>query len=1159
MTQISKLVMQGFKSFAKRTELEFPDNFTMVLGPNGSGKSNCMDALCFVLGRLSSKDLRTEKLSHLIYNGGKTKQPASKGEVSIFFDNSQKTFPVEADVIKLSRMVKPSGQSVYKINDKTHTRQEILDMMALAKINPDGYNIVLQGDINRFVEMSSEERRQVIEDIAGIGVYEEKKKKALGELERVDARIREAEILLAERKTHLKELKNDRDQALKYRELSDKIKQYKATYLHLQMKSKSSRKEGLDAEMAELNRQIAGTKAEIEKLKAAVEEKKKETAAITEEVEQKGEAEQVAMHRSIEQARVGIATANNRIGLISSELEKVSSRKEQLGSDLRELDEKIAALSEKSLRLLKEKESVTKEKERLEDEAKKIRGTDVSDVAKIEEQLTKIDKESEALQAEVQSIIERKQLLLREKDKTEFQIASLDESIKKVSEIEKTHRAELEQLEAKRKGFKKAVLELNKMLSEDSTISATMGDIKRRLYKANEDFTKLKMQHLASRERAFGSNAVKEILEQEQIKGIHGTVSQLGTVQSKYVEALEAAAGPRINSIVVEDDLVASKCIKYLKARKVGRATFLPLNKLRKAEEKAAKLKEEGIHGTAVELVSYDPKYKSVFDYVFGGTLVVESIDTARSIGIGKYRMVTLDGDLTEISGAMHGGFRQKTTMAFREGDLSKSVSDAEKNVTELEESLSLHEKKKLENEELIAKLREQKAALEGEIIKAEKSLHLESSDADVSRKNKEQLNAELKSIKAELSATETKAAAISKKIAEKKSEKLRLREQISSLGNPAVLAELAALNQKITEMKEQILAIDNEVNNSRVQSEEILAQEKSRISQILKQIAKEGGSFSSEREQLAKSVASQKKQLTEMEAKAVKFHAKNKTLFEKRTKLIEEIQSCEEKIIRKEEQINTAEVKINNITLKASETAGELAGLQQDFSQYADVKLLENANEEQLKEDVYRYERSVAQMGNVNLKALEIYEDVEKQYGELLQKKETLVKEKEEVVAMMNEIESKKSDLFMNTFNALNTNFKTAFNELSSKGSEAYLMLENEQNPFEGGVRMRVRIAGEKFMDIRSLSGGEKTMTALALIFSIQEYEPASFYIFDEVDASLDKKNSEKLAQLIKKYSAKAQYIVISHNDNVITSANTLYGVSMDEHGISNVVSLKV
>src|SRR3989338_143573 len=415
MTQINKLVMHGFKSFAKRTELRFSRQFNIVLGPNGSGKSNILDVLCFVLGRISSKDLRTERLAHLIYNGGKTKQPASKGEVSIFFDNSDKLFPSDENFVKLSRIVKPSGHSVYRINDKARTRQEILDMMALAKVNPNGYNIVLQGDINRFVEMSSEERRQVIEEIAGIGVYEDKKKKALAELERVDGRIREAEILLAERKTHLKELKKDRDQALKYREFSNKIKQDEATHLHLQIKSKTSKKEGLDMEIAEHKKEIANIKNAIEQLKASVEEKKKETVAITEEVEQKGEIEQLTMHRSIEQMRVDIATANNRISMIDTELEKVTQRREQLKADLEGIDGKVADLSSKSAELGNEKAGLIEEKTRLERETKKLRGSG-SDFAKVEEQLIKLDKGSEALQAETQPLVERKQQLLREKD-----------------------------------------------------------------------------------------------------------------------------------------------------------------------------------------------------------------------------------------------------------------------------------------------------------------------------------------------------------------------------------------------------------------------------------------------------------------------------------------------------------------------------------------------------------------------------------------------------------------------------------------------------------------------------------------------------------------------------------------------------------------------
>ena len=842
MTQINKLVMQGFKSFAKRTELPFSKRFNMVLGANGSGKSNILDGLCFVLGRLSSKDLRTDKLSHLIYNGGKAKQPAGKGEVCIFFDNSNKVFPVEENVIKLSRIVKPSGQSVYKINDKTRTRQEILDMMALAKINPNGYNIVLQGDINHFVEMSSEERRQVVEEIAGIGVYEDKKKKALAELERVETRIREAEILLEERKTHLKELKKDRDQAVKYRELSEKIKQYKATYVNLRIKSKSDRKGGLDKEIRGLNEEIETTKKLIEKLKASVDEKKAEIASITEEAEKRGETEQLALHNAIEQARVYIGTSANRINSIQTQqLQTVAERRKQLQSDLDGIGVKVKDLTQKSVELNKSRSGLIKEKTRLENEVKKLRGTG-EDVAKLEEQLIKLDKESESLQAEIHSSVELKQDLLRKKDKLEFNIAAVEDSMKKVDEIQKTHKSELQQLEAKRKSFKKTVLELNMLLSKDSSVSARLGEVKRQLNSAGEELTKLKMKHLAARERTHGANAVSAIIDQGEIKGIHGTVSQLGTVQSKYSTALDAAAGARTNSVVVDNDAVAARCIKYLKAKKLGRATFLPLNKLKKSHPSEVRA-GNGVHGLAVKLVSFDLTYKDVFNYVFGSTVVVESIETARKIGVGTQRMVTLEGDLTEISGAMHGGFRQKS-MAFQEGDMNRNISDVEKRLSDLEILKASAEKTKAETEESITALREQKAAFEGEIIKAEKSLHLESGDADASKKTKAELSAELKKTIAELDGPESRIAELNKKIAAVKTEKMNLREKVSGLGNPAVIAELAALEQKIRELNDEVMRTDTEINSSKVQSEDILAQEKIKIIQIIKQLSKDETDF---------------------------------------------------------------------------------------------------------------------------------------------------------------------------------------------------------------------------------------------------------------------------------------------------------------------------
>ncbi|MEK6808205.1 MAG: AAA family ATPase, partial [Nanoarchaeota archaeon] len=267
MTKINKILMHGFKSFAKHTEIYFNSDFNCILGPNGAGKSNVLDAICFVLGKSSSKSLRAERASNLIYNGGKTKNPAKQGEVSIYFDNANKYFPLEAKEVKISRVVRQNGQSLYKINDKTMTREQILELLSASKINPDGYNIILQGDIIRFVEMHHVERRQLIEEISGISIYEEKKNKAVKELDNVDLKLKTAEIILTERAVHLKELKKDRDEALKFKEMNDKMKGNKASLIALQIERKTTDKGDVQKKIDECTKQLNQIKDKIGKLK----------------------------------------------------------------------------------------------------------------------------------------------------------------------------------------------------------------------------------------------------------------------------------------------------------------------------------------------------------------------------------------------------------------------------------------------------------------------------------------------------------------------------------------------------------------------------------------------------------------------------------------------------------------------------------------------------------------------------------------------------------------------------------------------------------------------------------------------------------------------------------------------------------------------------
>lgn len=1162
MTKINKLVMNGFKSFGKRTEILLGNDFNVILGPNGSGKSNVLDALCFVLGKGSAKGLRAEKSSNLIYNGGKTKKPAKDGEVSIYFDNTNNIFPTEEETVKITRVVKKTGQSVYKINNKTRTKQQILDLLSIAKIDPDGYNIILQGDIVKFVEMAPVEKRQIVEEIAGISIYEEKKQKALRELEKVDERLGEAEIVLKERNTYLKELKKDRDQALKYKNLNDKIKQNKASYLKRQINRKESSHDDLKKKLDKKKSKFEKYNGQVKKLRDDISSRKEKIKQISKEAEERGETEQVSLQKEIESLRVDTATSKTRIANCNNEVARIGQRKEQLQKNLDEIKQKIDSLNSQKNDLEDRKEVIDEQKKSIEnsiDDFKKRHNIDDED--EINKELDEIDKKADEKQEEVHKLREEQQELLREKDRLEVQIQMMDDRINKVLEVEKGHKADLEKLKQKKTEFKKATAELNELLNNDSEISASISDLRGRLLKYTEDLARLEAKNIVVKERAGANIAVKKVLDNKSKFGgqVYGTVSDLGEVKSKYSAALSIAAGRKADSIVVESDAVAAKCIRFLKENKFGVASFLPLNKIKQDNSQRSAKKGAGIHGLAIDLVDFDPKFKNVFSYVFGETLVVDDVEVARRIGIGTAKMVTLDGDVAESSGAMIGGFRHKKSgVAFKEKEISSSIDDLNAKVGSAQSEISAFEKQKQDNEDRITKLREFKAGLEGEIIKSEKSLHLESGDLEASKAIKEQSQKKVEEVSKKLDDVIDSVSEINRELANLKIKKQQLKEKVNALRKPTLIAELNSFEEKRKQLTEELFKIDSEVKNIEMQNKEILGRDLENTSRILKDIDKEAEAFKSEADHLKEMISQKEEELKEKEKKQKEFQTRFKGLFDKINKLNEDNSSAESELYKTEELSRKEELDINTLSLEQAKIRAELAGLNEEFAKYEGVELDMKKPEDQLKKEINDFEKMRENIGSVNMRALEIYESVEKEYNSLLEKKEKLGKEKDDVISLIEEIDSKKKDLFMNTYDVVSENFKKIFSSLSTKG-EAHLMLENPEDPFEGGLSVNVRLTGNKFLDIRSLSGGEKTMTALAFIFAIQEHEPASFYILDEVDAALDKHNSEKLAKLIKKYSDNAQYVIISHNDSLISEASNLYGVSMNEHSMSKVVSLKI
>lgn len=1151
MTLVQKLTAKGFKSFAKRTELIFGNKFNIVLGPNGSGKSNIVDALCFVLGKSSAKDMRAEKSANLIYNGGKKGDPSKEAEVSIEFDNSKKIFPINTDSVRITRTVKQSGQSTYRLNDETITRQQILDVLNAANIDPDGHNIILQGDIIRIMDMRPVERREIIDSISGISVFEEKKIKCLNELEKAEEKLKEAEIILTEREANLRELKKERDQAAKYKEVQENIKSHKATYIHIQLKQKNEKIEELDKKIKENQSEITKVQEVIDATKAEINSTKDEIKNITIEIEDKGEKEQLVLRKEIEELKTLIIKSVTRNDVCKSEINKIEARKLQLQNNIKELESKIKEFYNSKQKLAKDKIDLEKELALLEEKIKKTKQKyGIADFKDIED----LDKEIEAQINSIMSLQSQKQEVISKKEGINFKINSLEEKISSL----KGSKKEIEELKDKKAKLKKLSDDFSSLTAKDNSTASELSGLRKDLFSKTESLTRLQARDQAISERTFGDAAVKRILNlKNKINGIHGTVSELGVVKSKHALALEVAAGSRINSVVVDTDQTAAKCIQELKSQKIGIATFLPINKIKPRTSPAGiqtLLKKEGVEGLALDLVEYDKKFKDVFSYVFGSTLIVNSIETARKIGIGNVRMVTLEGDLMDVSGAMVGGYRQQGRIGgFKEEDLTKEISNLDKEIFSLRSLVKNLEKEKIEHENKLTELNNNKNSLEGDIIRIEKSLNLNVDISKLTSEHKDSLN-NISSLEKEISEMNNKISLKNKEIEKLKQNKSKAREKLQ---NKELTEEISNLDNNKISLMEKVSNLNSEINSAETQINTILRPEIARTEKIIKDHEKETLDFSKESSDLSLMIKNRDKELRDKEDAEKKSYGRFKNLAQKRNSLNEKIQSKETNLVRHEEKIRSFEQKINGVSIERAKFVAEKEGLDKEFEEYKETPLKKGMVIDELKLKVREYEQFLAKMGNVNLRALEVYEEIAKEHGILVEKVTKLKLEKQDVLDMMAEIESNKKETFMKTYNVIYKNFRQIFSTLSTKG-EAHFDLENPENPFEGGLDIKVKIIGNKYLDIKSLSGGEKTLAALAFIFAIQEHQPSPFYFLDEVDAALDKRNSEILSKLIAKYAEKAQYIVISHNDNIITEADQVYGVSMQD-GISKIVSLKI
>ncbi len=813
MIRLKRITMRGFKSFADKVSIPFDTGFVSIAGPNGSGKSNIIDAISFVLGTISAKQMRAQRLRNLIFNGSRKRKPADYCEVSIYIDNSDKKVGDMPEEIKISRKITSSGNSIYKLNSSTVPKRKIEEVLNVFGISSGGYNIIKQGDITKIIETNPIERREIIDEISGIADFSEKKKKAEAELEKVTTRVNEMLLVIGEKEKLVERLKKEREIAKKYLDLTDELKMAKASLI---------------------KRQLESEKAKLEELKKRISEKEEEFKKYE------------------------------------------------------------ASFNE-----------VDKEYEKLESELSKIN----NEILKKSKNL-KIDLDIDKIKTNI----------IRLRD-------NIDYNNREISNI-------------------------NEMMSRMS----------------------------GHRDQSVIYSALKDVVSE----GVYGTVFSLIKFDPKFSVAVEVSLGEHKNDIVVDTDGIAMKLVRYLKQNKIGRARFIPLNKIHGAKKKS--ISGEGVIGPLIDLVEFDERFRPAMEYVFGDTLLVDRIEHAKQIdGI---RIVTLEGDLKERSGAIVGGYRKIKGRTSELANYSRRIKELEKKNDELENTIRELEKKLSELEKSKTK--------ESEIV------------IELEKKKKE---------------------------------------------------------------------IEERMNN---------------------------------------------------------LKSGRKETFDTRLNLQTEINKLKISKAR-------TEVSIDNLNLKMEE--------------FKDVKKFMDLEEKDLKIRIEMLTKEINSLGPVNLKAIDEFKTINVEFLELKKRLEKLLEERDAIRKTAEEIESKRKAKFFSVFNKVRENFSRIYHDLTDGDGD--LILEEPEN-IDTGLIIQVQPKGKKVSNIDAISGGEKTIAALAFLFAVQQYSHSPFYIFDEIDAALDKENTLKITKMIKKYSKNFQFIVISHNDIMISHADEVFGISIDD-GVSKVFSIRL
>ena len=1178
---LKRLELQGFKSFADKTILELKPGITSVIGPNGSGKSNIADAIRWVLGEQSMKSLRGNKALDVIFAGTQNRKSLGFAEASLVFDNTDGGLPIEYSEVTVTRKIYRSGETGYYINKVPCRLKDVLELFMDTGIGKDGYSIVGQGKIDEILSNKSEDRRHVFEEAAGIVKYRTRKEESEKKLEHTKLNLLRINDILAEIETNMEPLQIQSDKAKKYLNLRDELKSIEVGLFLYNIEKYKKELEEVTESINVIQENSNQEEDKLNKIKQLKEELKLSVDNITEEIEKmsnlgfESQKQIENLNSDINVAKTRISNNNENSTRYTSEIEEQNSKIEELNEELEQKESKKTNLKENRAKFQNELDEKQAELDKL---TKKLSAKELE----IEGYKKKVE-ENVDKKYELQSDINTQDVNYQNFEKRENQVTQEIQST--ISELDSTRLnredivKQFTEIENKRNKSKKL---LDEITIKNKEANKKVKDYETKINSITDEMrlknARLKFLVETEKEKEGYIKSVKSLLQdceniKELGKGMHGVLANIIEVPEELETAIEMCLGASLQNIVTDTDEDAKRLVEHLRKNNLGRASFLPISSVKGYKLENIKGDKSGIVGIASDLVKYNKKYEQIILNLLGRTVIVDNMDTAIKLAKQNghsFRIVTKDGDLINPSGAITGGSVAKKTVNIL--GRGKEIERLEKEVKNLEEKISKLEKEKSEFENSIKETLESSSNLEKELQEIEITYATENQKVLSINENIDKLEKRLNKLKEEkISLGKQKEQAIENKsnIQKEIEEIIAKNEELTK-----IITEYAELNKDdqkyiddlnldITNLKISVSSFD-ESESSIVEIQERIKQELDNAHTSIENKKSQIEQIKVDNENLEKTIQETLQKIEEVKSNVQNSSSKIDELKQERTEKNEQLSKQEDEITEKFNVIEDLKgqlVKLDVKKTKIDENINDI--INKMWEEYeltpnnvGDYQKPENVQNTQRR--VNRLRTEIKELGSVNIDSIEEYKKLKERYDFMSEQRLDLENTMNKLRNIISEMTQIMKEQFREKFKIINKNFGEVFAELFD-GGHAELKLEDENNILDCGIEISAEPPGKKLQSMSLLSGGEKAFTAIALLFAILKINPSPFCVLDEIEAALDDVNVFKYADYLKKFTDHTQFLVITHRKGTMEAADTVYGVTMEENGISKLLSIKL